>query len=85
MGEFEKKFQDIANKIPLFILDVLHKKKQNPIYIPDTFLKVVNEAREELDLILNDPIRRDGTPSIKVRVTAWKKKWLDKDKGEQIA
>lgn len=45
ISRFERRFQEIANHIPLGILDKLHKRKRHPTYIPGSFNKVVAEAQ----------------------------------------
>lgn len=73
-GEFKKRFQDIANHTPMGILNDLHMRERNPIYLPESFSNITVEARKEFPkiwLIQDRPYTRE-----EVEILTWFYKWF---------
>ena len=83
-GKFKKRAQKLQDQIPMGMLEDLmlsySPTHPNGVYIKGSICSWVDEAKKELEEMLNKPILRDGSPSKIILVTRWFKKWFGEGK-----
>lgn len=75
-SEFEKRFQEIANHIPLGILDTLHLRKRHAVYIPQSFLDIVDEAQKDIFPLPKGNIIQNNRTGERDKIVLELKEWL---------
>ena len=71
-GQLHKRIRETSNKIPIGVLDELHKRRHHGVWLPDDLLEVLGEAKADFPRV--EPTLKFS--KLKKKRDEWFERWL---------